>query len=182
MRENIQSTACSECAFMQPHERSSSSTVLNGHHIEPPGRTASSALSKKPPGHALHVLLLLRRDGFLRSARILLGSAARLHLDERQHRAVISDQIDFALRFRRSVIACHKDVTMTSQIPISVRLAPYSCPPGFLLGGFLALRFRQTVARRESHEPENRSRDQRHSYFRTSSSNSTVFPRTTNDR
>lgn len=169
----------SESSFMQTNYRRTVRTIFDGDYVEAPGCSRRAALKLESSSHALDVRPLLGSDSLLGTTWIFLGAAAGFHFDKRKYRPVVTNHVDLALRVRRTVISTDHDVAVPTQIPIRVCLAAHAGAASLLFRGFVGLRFGQAMPRGELDKAEDCSRNERHRYFRTSSSNVITFPRTT---
>jgi len=106
--------------------------------------------------------------GVLRLAVLGRFAGASLHFDKSEHRAIVANQIDFALDARNREIAGNHHVAVPAQIPIGVGLAPDARLPRLLLRhtgcGYGSFRWwrcrhfrRQTFSSGEVHESEHQS-------------------------
>src|ERR1700731_417377 len=84
---------------------------------------AGSVFAEKLPGHARKMLLLLVSDGFFGRAKRAVRRGPRFHLDKRDGRTVISDQIDLAFHAAVGEVSRDHDVSVPPKVPVSVRLA-----------------------------------------------------------
>ena len=153
------SMGTAERIFVQTNVRRAPRAAFNGYNIETPGNSGSSALGQKSPGHALDVKTLIRRHRFFRLTGMLIRAAARFHFDKREHRAIVTDQINFRLVPWHTIVPRHKHVSVAPQVPIRIRLAVDSMAPRVFFLRFVRLGNRQAAARRELHKTENGARE-----------------------
>jgi hypothetical protein len=82
------------------------------------------------------MLLFLAINGCLGGTKRASRRCPRFHLDKRERRAVISNQIDFALHSAIGEVSRDHDVSIPPKIPIGVRLAANAGSARALFGRF----------------------------------------------
>src|SRR5579862_5362126 len=158
-----------ESTFMQAKDWALAMTSLNREDVKAvrDGRLDAPG-AQKMPRDADQVAALLEIHRIFRPRGIAPGrGSARLHLDECQHIAVVSDEIELALQVWRSEILRDDRVTVPPQIPVSVSLAANAGRASLSLARELrsirrrirSRRFRETLAGREVNASEHQASD-----------------------
>lgn len=169
-------SANSKCSLMQTHLRSGTRLSLNGENVRTARRFVDSPGAQELTGHARKVTAFLPIHRIFGLWLVWIGRRSCLHLDEREHRSVVADHINFALEARRRVVTRDENVSVAAEILVSVGLAANSGAARSVFRRVLTGCVRETLAGCKVHRREHETREHG-SYFTTSSRHSTVLPR-----
>ena len=125
---------CSKSAFVQTNDWPLAGRGFNGQDVKPERGIAGAVFAKELPGHSRKMLLFLASDGFFGGAKRAVRCCSRFHLDKRDRRAVVSNQIDFAFHPAIGEVSRDHDVSVPAEIPVRVRLSANAGSARPLLG------------------------------------------------
>lgn len=143
--------------------------VIDSEDVESERTLGNVALSEEVLSGANEDVLLSFADAQLRKrGERIVADSARTDFDERERRAVVSYEIEFAFRSARHKISRDEDVAMAAKVPVSVRFATNARSAGNLPG--ICRRridvFAKAIARGPVDGEENQSGNNGHGIYR----------------
>lgn len=154
---------------MEAYDRRMARRVVNSEDIESERTLGNVALSEEVlSGANEDVLLPLGDAQFRKGGERVFADGTRADFDERERRAVVSYEIEFAFRSARHKISRDEDVAMAAKVPVSVSFATNARSAGNLPG--ICRRridvFAKTIARGPVDGEENQSGNNGHGIYR----------------